>query len=453
MINDLLQIHNVNKLLISQGRYSEAEFFLKHVAYESLQILGGMYNHLGDYKLAKKNYLLSDQVIPRHWQTYTNLCDTLYKLKEYNESEQCIKKALECPEGYKQESVYNLAVIQSEFHKTQESMETYRKVFKINPNHFTAHYNYGCELLKNCLFEEGWKYYESRFKAFERLNYLRKVFKNLPDWNGESLKNKKILLYNEQGTGDLIQFVRFAKNLKDQNAKVLVACDQNFKNIFKYVDFVDDTLSDQSEIEKKTKNYHYKTSVASLPYLLKINNKKQISNKKYINIKEKFTLENKKKKKVGIVYAGSAIHPYDWRRSILFSKFKQFEELKNCQFYVMQKFSERLRKWNNVTIDPLDVPLYSGWIDLSDRLTDYFETAKIINSLDVLITVDTSIAHLAGAMGKTTWLLLDYNNDWRWTSIGDESYWYKSIKIFRQRSIDYNWDEVIHNVKCELNKI
>ena len=451
MINDLLQIHNVAKLLIAQERYSEVEFFLKHLAYESIQILAGMYNHIGDYKLAKKNYLLSDQIVPRHWQTYTNLCDNLYKLKEYDGAEQAVKDALDCPEGCKQEAVYNLAVIQSEFHKTNESMETYRKVLEINPNHYTAHYNYGCELLKNCIFEEGWKYYESRFKAFERLNYLRKVFKNLPDWNGENLKNKKILLYNEQGTGDLIQFLRFAKILKEQKAKILVACDVNFKKIIDKIDFIDETLSDQSEIEEKTKNYHFKTSVTSLPYYLKLNNKKDISSKKYINIKEKFVLPKSKNKKVGIVYAGSSVHPYDWRRSILFSKFKPLAELKKIDFYVLQKFNERKRKWNNKLVDPFDVPIFENWVDLSVDLKDYYTTATVLNSLDLLITVDTSIAHLAGAMNKKVWLLADYNNDWRWGSDSDKSYWYPSFKIFRQKSLDYNWDEVIEEVKKELN--
>jgi tetratricopeptide (TPR) repeat protein len=453
MINDLIQIHNVAKLLLSQNRYSEVEFFLKHIAYESLQLLAGMYNHLGDFQLSKKNYLLSDQIIPRHWQTYTNLCDTLYKLREYDAAEESIKIALQSPEGYKKEAVYNLAVVQSEFHKTKESMDTYRELFQIDPNHYTGHYNYGCECLKNLLFEEGWKYYESRFKAFDRLNYLRKVFKNIPDWNAEKLKGKKIVLYNEQGSGDLIQFVRFAKILKKQGAKIILACDASLKPVFENSEFVDDIICDQSEIEKKTKNCHYKTSVTSLPYFLKIHSIDQIDNAKYIKIKEKFKLEKNKKTKVGIVYAGSNVHPYDWRRTIKLSQLKPLANIENCQFYVLQKFNERLRKWNGVTVDPFDAPLYENWTDLSVNLTNYYETAKILNSLDLLITVDTSVAHLAGAMGIKTWLLLDYNNDWRWESEGDKTYWYPSITLFRQKSLDYNWNDVILEVKKELNKL
>lgn len=451
MINDLTQIHNVNKLLISQERYSEAEFFLKNLAYESLQILAAMYNQLGDFKLAEKNYLLSDQIIPRHWQTYTNICDTLYKLKNFNGAEENIKLALECPEGYKQEVIYNLAVIQSEFHKTNESMENYRKVFEINSSNYVAQYNYGCECLKNNLFEEGWKYYESRFAAFDRLNNLRKVFKNIPDWNGESLKNKKIILYNEQGTGDLIQFLRFAKILKEQKAKILITCDSSFREIVDHVDFVDEAISDQSEIDKKTKSYDYKCSIASLPYYLKINNKKQLECKKYIDIKEKFKISKSKNKKIGIVYAGSGNHTYDWRRSMFFSKLKPLAELKKYDFYVLQKFTERKRKWMNVTVDPFNVPLYENWVDLSKNLISYYDTACVINSLDLIITVDTSIAHLAGAMNKKTWLLLDYNNDWRWGSTSDKTYWYPSLKIFRQKSLNYEWDEVIQEVKKELD--
>ena len=454
MINDLTQLHNVNKFLVSQKRYSEAEYFLKHMAYESLQILASNYNSIGDYRLAKKNYLLSDEIMPKHWQTYVNLCDSLFRLKEYDLAEKTIKTALECPEGYRQESIYNLAVILSEFHKTEESMEAYRKVLKINPNNFINHYNYGCECLKNYLFEEGWKYYESRFKAFDRLNHLSKVFRNIPDWNGEDLKNKSILLFNEQGSGDLINFIRFAKDLKKQNTKkILVACDPNMKDIFKYVDFVDETLSDQSEIDKKTKGFHFKSSVASLPYLLKINNKNKISNKKYITIKEKFKLKNNKRLKIGIVYAGSNMHPYDWRRSMLLSNLKALTSFKNFDFYILQKFNERKRIWMGETIDPFDVPVYDNWIDLSSSLTNFYETAKVINSLDLIITIDTSVAHLAGAMGKKTWLLLDYNNDWRWGLNTDDTYWYKSMKLFRQNSLDYNWDEVISKVKEELNKL
>lgn len=451
MINDLTQLHNVKKLLLAQERYSELEYFLKHVAYESLQILAGMYNSLGDYELAKKNYLLSDKIIPRNWQTYTNLCDTFYKLKEYNEAELSAKSALQCPEGYKPEAIYNLAVILSEFHKTQESMVAYLKVLELVPNNYIAQYNYGCECLKNNLFEEGWKYYEGRFQAFERLNHLRKVFRNIPDWNGENLKNKKIILYNEQGAGDLIHFVRFAKKIKDQKAKIIVACDSNMKDIFNYVDFVDDIICDQSEIDKKTKNCHFKCSVASLPFNLKINNKNQICNKKYFNIKEKVKLKKSKNLKVGIVYAGSHLHPYDWRRSIVFSQLKPLSELTNCDFYVLQKFQERKRTWATKIVDPFDVELFENWIDLSPELKTYYDTAKAINSLDLLITVDTSIVHLAGAMNKKTWLLLDYNNDWRWGSESDTTHWYPSIKMFRQSSLNYNWEDVIQKVKKELS--
>ena len=451
MINDLTQLHNVKKLLLAQERYSELEYFLKYMAYESLQILAGMYNSLGDYELAKKNYLLSDKIIPRNWQTYTNLCDTLYKLKEYNGAELSAKSALQCPEGYKPEAIYNLAVILSEFHKTQESMEAYRKVLELVPNNHVAQYNYGCECLKNNLFEEGWKYYESRFEAFERLNHLRKVFRNIPDWNGESLKNKKIILYNEQGAGDLLHFIRFAKKIKDQKSKIIVACDSNMKNLFDYVDFVDDVICDQSEIDKKTKNCHFKCSVASLPFNLKINNESQIYNKKYFNIKEKIKLKKSKNLKVGIVYAGSHLHPYDWRRSMFLSQLKPLSELNNCDFYLLQKFQERKRKWSTKIVDPFDVELFENWVDLSSELKTYYDTAKAINSLDLLITVDTSIVHLAGAMNKKTWLLLDYNNDWRWGSESDTTYWYPSIKIFRQSSLDYNWEEVIQKVKSELS--
>lgn len=437
--------------LTSERRFTELEFYLKNISYYCLTFIG--LNHLSqkEFNKAKKYFEICEQIDPCNWETQVNLSNVYYKLKNYEKALLYVNRALSCPNGITDDTLYNLAVINCEVHNYKDGLNYYKKLIELNPDHLMGIYNYASELLKNKNFEEGWNLYEKRFDRFENLKKIKNEFSDMKFWNGEDLNNKTIMLFNEQGSGDFFHFIRFSKNLKSLGAKVIVLANENLKSILSKVNLCDEIISDQNNYEKNKNRIDYVISVCSLPYALKINDKKDFWKENYINIKDKLEIKNDKLN-VGISFFGSHLHPYDWKRSIKFSYFKNLEDL-NCNFYLLQKFANHKRIWEDVAVDLLDAEINQSWINLDDYLKTFYECAVVINSLDLIVTVDTSIAHLAGAMGKKTFLLLDYNNDWRWGIDEKITEWYPSIEIIRQKELNFDWNYVIDQVKEKIKDL
>lgn len=434
--------------LTFEKRFTELEFYLKNISYYCLTFLGLNYLSQNDLNRAKKYFEIVDEIDPCNWETKVNLSNVYYKLKDLNNSLFYVKKGLECPNGYQEDTLYNLAVINSELHNSKESIDAYEKLLKLNPNNLIGKYNCASELLKNEFYEKGWKLYESRFERFENLKNIKNEFSDMKFWNGEDLKNKTILLFNEQGIGDLLQFIRFSNNLKELGAKVILLAKNDVASLILKSNLVDEIITDRKTYDNYKNKIDYVCSVCSLPLHLKMFDFKDFWKNIYIKTNNKLELE-KEKFKIGLVYCGSHLHPYDWKRSIKLSNFIKLQDLENVNFYVMQKFAQKIRIWENEKIDPFDVDLPSDWKDLDDFIYTYNDTASVINSLDLIVTVDTSVAHLAGAMGKKTILLLDYNNDWRW-GFSEKNNWYPSIEIIRQQKPFEGWENVIDNLKNKI---
>lgn len=191
----------------------------------------------------------------------------------------------------------------------------------------------------------------------------------------------------------------------------------------------------------------YAISICSLPGLFKAGIK-PIPNKSYI---ESFNDRSgdivTDKLKVGLCWAGNADHSNDYRRSIHLGKLAPLFALDNVQLFSLQKSVES-RVWSGKPIELNNMP-FGSMIDLSSRLNDFSDTADFVEQMDVVVTVDTSVAHLAAAMGKPTWVLIDKINDWRWGESGETSEWYPSMRLFRQDKL-FEWEPVINRVVKEL---
>ena len=433
-------------------RFTELEFYLKNISYYCLTFLGLNYLRQDELKKAKRYFEICDEIDPCNWETKVNLCNVYYKLKDLKQALLCIKKALECPNGYQEDSLYNFAVINSELHNSKESIKAYQLLLILNPNNLLGKYNYSAELLKNSFYEQGWELYESRFERFENLKKIKNEFSDMIFWNGENLENKTILLFNEQGMGDLLHFLRFSNNLKKIGAKVILLANDNIKPLLLKTNIVDEIITDKTTYLKTKEKVDYVCSVCSLPYLLKIFDSNDFWKETYIKTNNKLELE-KQKLNVGLVYCGSHLHPYDWKRSCKLSDFVELQNLNKTNFYILQKFTQKERNWENKKINPFDIQLPSNWKDLDDFIHNYADTATVINSLDLVVSVDTSTAHLAGAMGKKTILLLDYNNDWRWGSNSETTPWYPSFEIIRQENPYEGWSEVIAKLKNKIKQL
>lgn len=438
--------------LLKDKRFIELEFYLRNISYYSNTFQGLNYLNQNQIIKAKKCFEICDEIDPANWETQVNLSNVYYKNKNLEKALFYVQKALNCPNGYQEDSLYNLAVINSELHNTEVSLQTYKNLLELNPNHLMGKYNYSAELLKNGYFEKGWEYYECRFERFDNLKNIKKEFSDMTFWNGENLENKNILIFNEQGTGDLFHFIRFSKNLKELGAKAILLANQNIKSLLINSPLVDEIIINKNEYLKIKDKVDYVVSVCSLPFYLKLNDPKEYWKENYISCNKKLDFE-KEKLNIGLVYCGSHLHPYDWKRSIKLSSFSSFQKLDKTNIYILQKFTQRKRMWETEEVDPFDVPLFSNMKDLDDFINDYSDTAAVINSLDLIITVDTSIAHLAGAMGKKVILLVDFNNDWRW-GYKENTIWYPTIEIIRQEKPFEGWEKIIEKarLKCLQNQ-
>ena len=292
----------------------------------------------------------------------------------------------------------------------------------------------------------GWMLYEKRwetnYKSFENPMILPR-----PLWQGEQLNSQnRLLIKAEQGIGDNIQFVRYAIYLKQQGIDVLVWNNEHID------DFLRENLAQYGIPTAKlgdSVHFTHWVRMMSLPHLCRttlsnvpLTSKYLHSSKKYLQKWQTKLPLASQKLKIGIVWRGNALTDTDKIRSIPLSLFSQLFYL-NAEFHVLQK--EINQDERQVLIN------YSNVYDWHNELTSFSDTAAIIEQMDLILCVDTSVTHLAAAMGKPTWVLINYKPDFRWLISGERSIWYESVKLFRQ-DLDYDWKPIILRVKDDLDK-
>lgn len=284
-------------------------------------------------------------------------------------------------------------------------------------------------------FDEGWALYEKRYASSFAYKYFRDDILKKERWDGSDLNKKRLYLYFEQGFGDTLMTCRFVRELTKISTNIIAECQPEAKDLlqsnFPEIKFFHKTAGQCLDID-----FDVWIGSMSLPYLLKINNLEPPFREGYLSIPDaKFEGSpisyNKEKLKIGISWSGNPAHTNDARRSIPWHITKDIIERSSFEFYAIQTFI------------PEQKP--SNLIDISDHLITLTDTAEIISKLDLIITVDTSLVHLAGAMGKKTWLLCHNNPEWRWGSQEGETRWYKSVKLHKQKERG-DWKELLERV-------
>lgn len=316
-----------------------------------------------------------------------------------------------------------------------EAINCFKKALEIDPQNLASRVDlaYAYHLIGE--WDKGWEEYESRLEYWHKEGRnpgkFYEIYPPEKAWDGKtSIENKNILVYCEQGTGDLIQFARFIPNLTKMGANVCLDLPPSLEPILK--DFAKIRLS-----YNEKEDYDYHCSILSLPYLLKLKVEDFKKDEPYIHVEKSFDMSDYDNFfKIGIVWAGNPGHPNDINRSCYLKNFKQLSRIPCVKLFSLQKeIGKRVYVVNpdcqiDLTEDCDDMPL----VDMSEYLTDYEATAKIIQEMDLIITVDTSVLHLAGAIGKETFALIPYNPDWRWGLDGENNVWYSSVTLFRQEN-------------------
>lgn len=277
-------------------------------------------------------------------------------------------------------------------------------------------------------------------KDTERTEYYLKK-----DLFGKNPDNKRILVYSANGMGDLIMFSRYLHILEKHTKNIILQAPESMQRILKY-NFPEYEYANPKGIIDE-KNYDYTSSFYCLLLNLQEANLKDIPfSAPYLNIEDELVKEKseydfikKQKKKIGIFWMGNpVIMP---QRSITPNKLKPLFEIENSQIYSFQI--------DNFDYDSSELRKELPFFDLAPYIKDYADTAAFLKNMDVLVTVDSSIAHLSGALGIKTFLMLPFEAEWRWFHDTKTTPWYNSISIFKQK-IPFDWDEVIERIKNEL---
>ena len=373
-------------------------------------------------------------------ELYVNFGDVFFKLCEYNNSLDYYIKSLRCnPNNFF--ALINIGLVYKNLGFYKKALVYYKKALEIDSSNADVHWNLSIAYLSLGKFKHGFKEFEYRTKASSaQCDEIVNTYP-FPLYNGQSLKNKTILIHPEQGFGDNIQMIRYLKLFKKIDVKIYVLVLKEQKRLF-------ETIPDINIVSLKDiswfKKIDYYIRILSLPYIFKTI-KNTVPNKvPYFNIKEKNKKLNipKKQINIGFVWQGEKNHENDKNRSV---KLKQFEELikqfPTINFYSLQlgEKTKIFKKYENVK-------------DCSTYLDDFYETAKIVKQLDVVITIDSAVAHLSGAIGIKTWILLPKIPDWRWMLKTNKSPWYPTVKLFRQKK-EKGWKGVFKKIKSELEQL
>ncbi len=346
-------------------------------------------------------------------------------------------------------AINNLGAICLEKCAIKEAITYYRRVLFLNPEYASTHLNLGLALLLMGDFDNGFAEYEWRWKLEEvKTDHAHfwvgpentvPALEYRPLWDGSDLQGKTILLHPEQGLGDSIQFVRYAAIVQSKGGRVIVGCYPQLQRLFSTVKGIDLLVVKDQPVPE----FDVQAPMLSLPYILGTTLETIPANTAYITTPAdcEFELLPDRNLKVGIVWAGSPKHHKNSRRSCHLNHFLQLLEVSGVSLYSLQK---ELLDTNCTLLNETSI------VDLSSRLNDFGDTAAAISQLDLVITIDTAVAHLAGALGKPVWVLLAFSPDWRWLLDRVDNPWYPTARLFRQTQPG-GWEELFEEVKAALN--
>lgn len=405
---------------------------------------------LGETSVAMNHFERAIQINPRYVEALAAKASCHADLGQYEQAISLASQAASLKPDYV-EAINNLGTYQQHLGKLEEAKLSFERALDLKPNHPNARYNLALIHLLNGELRKGFRDYEVRYNP-KRIVRDRPLLPPLlaPRWIGETLANKTILVWHEQGAGDGIQTARFAQQLKTMGATVWLATLPSLVSLLQTVPWVDRVLS-RDETQGLT-GFDYWVMAFSLPHLLDIEIDTIPAGIPYLSVEpakeEKFknliqigSETNQKKSTIGLVWAGNPEHSNDKYRSIKLQALSALFEIEGVRWVSFQKGQSE----NEAAPNGHEI------IRLHTHLTDYTDTAAALKQVDLLISVDTSLVHLAGALGVPTIMLLPANPDWRWLAHGDKSPWYPHLEIARQ-SVLSDWAPVLLDAKERVKR-
>ena len=351
----------------------------------------------------------------------------------------------------------NLAVALTAAGRFDEAIVLYRRAIVVNPDYALAHYELGTALLLLGRYEEGWREYEWRWLAPEfpsaRHNFAR------PKWDGSAATSPgcTLLLHAEQGIGDAIQFVRYFPLVRARGWRVILGCYDGLRRLMQMSPEVGalDVTDQVARADDPDPKFDAHLPLASLPLVLgelkpempTLHGKPYLGVDRDVRDRMRQLMPPGRYRKIGLVWAGNPAHPNDRNRSISLAKLAPL--VGAVRGHGWSFFSFQMGPGAAQLKTP---PAGMDIVDLTGRITDWADSAALAMEMDLIITVDTAMAHLAGALGKPVWVLLPFVPDFRWMLDREDSPLYPSMRLFRQKTRG-DWEEPIGRVALELSRL
>jgi tetratricopeptide (TPR) repeat protein len=436
---------NLGKVLMDAGRLGDA---IKHLS-RAIQLEAANPAHhinhgaacmaTGLVEEAEASFRSALELTPADYSVHNELGILLQADGRLDGAEACYKRTIEINETSVEAHV-NMGNLMEDCLRFEDSKGNFHHAIELEPGNVDAHRNLGMVLLRQGDFENGFAEYAWRVSAHardEESQFQGKV------WDGGGESGRRILIHAEQGLGDTIQFARYLPVLEGMGYEVVFECQPPLVDLMA-------SLPGEFQIIGKgdtLPDFDIHAPLLSLPGLLKGTLETIPSGESYLSATEdlvdqwKERLSGGERKKVGLVWRGRGEHNNDKNRSASLALFVEHLSDVDADFYCLQK---------DLTNEEQKMPV--GFQNIGKDFKDFSDTAAALKNLDLVISVDTSVAHLAGALGVPTWLLLPTPPDWRWLMDRDDTPWYPSMRLFRKQGLE-DWDGVLGKVAAELKNI
>lgn len=355
------------------------------------------------------------------------------------------RKAVEMRPDYA-EGYNNLGIALKSHHEFEAACDCFEQALRHQPNFALAEFNLGTTRLLQGRFLEGWPGYERRA---ETLAEPLRPFEQ-PRWDGSRLEGGRLLVYSDQGLGDAVQFVRFLPQVREQSAAdIIFECQPKLRSLFAHLPGVDELIVDGETLP----SFDAQVPLASVPAILQTTIESLPACKQTLTASSDLSDDLQAllatvpsgHLKVGLAWQGNPLQARDNVRSCPLADFAPLADMEGITLVGLQTETTGLQQLD-------DLSWADRIVNVGPLLHDLATTAGVVEQLDLIITVDSAVGHLAGALGKPTWVLLCHTPDWRWLLDRDDTPWYASMRLFRQPSWG-DWKSVVQRVVEELPSV
>ncbi len=411
---------------------------------EARNNLANALRDLGRLSEAKQQLECAIALKPDYAEAHSNLGNVYKDLGKHEEAIKHYERATVLKPDFAT-AYYNIGTIHQEAGRHKEAMEFYNVTLALDKNYGDALWNQSLLYLLNGDFEKGWKQYERRWLKKEIGNHGFTA----PLWDGKILDGKTILLHCEQGLGDSLQFVRYVPMVSEFGGRVILYCPPALARIFRSVHGVDLIVPEGQPVPE----HDCRAPLMSLPLIFNTTLETIPADVPYLKAPDDQILRWEEKLKpfkglkVGLLWAGNPrkfhadSYAVDRRRSMSLDQFAPLAGIPNVHYFSLQKGEPEVQLKNP--------PSGLNIINFMNEIQDFADTAALIENLDLVIGVDTSVIHMAGALAKPTWVLSRFDGCWRWLLDRDDSPWYPTLRLFRQTQAG-DWESVVEKVRGEL---